>query len=103
MQAKICSSCGVPKSLEDFHKDRNRPDGRRSACKACRSQKNARPERAALPPVEPPPFDEEELKTLARAKAIKEVVEEHWPEFKRRYRRHLDIMGLRRKVWYDLK
>jgi hypothetical protein len=99
MQAKICSSCGLMKALEDFHKDRNRPDGRRSACKDCRSQKNSRPERAALPPIEPPPVDEDKLKTLARSRAIREVVESHWAEFNRRYRFHFDQLDLQRK-WH---
>ena len=32
---KCCSGCGVVKSLDDFHRDRNRPDGRVSRCKEC--------------------------------------------------------------------
>lgn len=33
--AKDCTTCGVLKPLVDFHRDRNRQDGRRSSCKAC--------------------------------------------------------------------
>lgn len=90
------------KALEDFHKDRNRPDGRRSACKDCRSQKHSRPERAILPPVEPPPMDEEELRKLARARAIKDTVESNMSEFQRRYAQHLGKLNLQR-AWHSVK
>lgn len=99
MSAKTCSSCGAVKPLDEFHKDRNRPDGRRSACKACRSQKNSKPERTALPPVEPPPEDDDELMRLARQRAIKETVENNWPEFTRRYARHADRLKLSQR-WH---
>ena len=100
MVAKTCSSCGVVKALDEFHKDRNRPDGRRSACKACRSQKNSKPDKTALPPVEPPPEDDDELHRLARQKAIKETVENHWPEFTRRYELHCAKLQLARR-WHN--
>ena len=32
---KCCSGCGVVKPLGDFHRDRNRPDGRKYRCKEC--------------------------------------------------------------------
>lgn len=32
---KCCSVCGVVKSLGDFHRNRSKPDGRRSDCKEC--------------------------------------------------------------------
>ena len=32
---KCCSGCGVVKSLDDFHRDRKRPDGRVYECKEC--------------------------------------------------------------------
>ena len=102
MQAKTCSSCGAVKKLEEFHKDRNRPDGRRSACKSCRSQKNAKPERAALPPIEPPPMDEEALLRKARELAIKDTVENNWAEFTRRYEIHADRLQVSRR-WHMLK
>lgn len=35
---KICTKCGIEKSLEDFHKDKNTKDGRRSWCKDCSNQ-----------------------------------------------------------------
>lgn len=31
-----CSRCGKEKTLVDFHKDKNRPNGRNSICKECR-------------------------------------------------------------------
>lgn len=39
---KRCRLCAVKKTLEEFHKDPRRPDGRRSECSACR---NATPDR----------------------------------------------------------
>jgi len=32
---KTCSRCGRPKDLDEFRKDRSRPDGRRNVCKVC--------------------------------------------------------------------
>ncbi len=32
---KSCSACRAEKELEEFHKDRNRPDGRAYLCKPC--------------------------------------------------------------------
>jgi len=32
---KKCARCGETKALEDFHRDRGRPDGRFSYCKIC--------------------------------------------------------------------
>jgi len=101
METKQCSACGIEKDLLSFHRDSNRPDGRRSACKDCRSQKNARPERAVLPPVEPPPMDRGDLMKLARARAIKDTVESNFPEFQRRYADHLRKLELQR-VWHSL-
>lgn len=101
MQEKVCSSCGANKPLEDFHKDRNRPDGRRSACKECRSQKNFRPESAVLPPMEPPPMDEDKLRQLARVNAIRRLVEYHFPQFRRLYSEELSKLELQRK-WYSV-
>ena len=34
---KRCSGCGVVKSLDDFHSDRSRSDGRGHRCKECAS------------------------------------------------------------------
>jgi hypothetical protein len=38
---KRCRRCGVVKPLPDFHRDRHRPDGRTSACAACRQKRAA--------------------------------------------------------------
>jgi len=35
MATKKCSKCGEVKELEEFHRDRRKPDGRRSRCKPC--------------------------------------------------------------------
>lgn len=101
MRVKTCSSCNQEKDLEEFHKDRNRPDGRRSACKVCRSERNARPEQIQLPPEPPPPSDPEELRKEARARAIRDTIENHMPEFTRRYERHLDQLGLSAR-WHSV-
>jgi 5-methylcytosine-specific restriction endonuclease McrA len=34
---KVCTKCGVEKSVEDFSRRSNRPSGRASACKVCDS------------------------------------------------------------------
>lgn len=41
-QMKTCSKCGKTKALDAFHARRGASDGRRSACKACRSTTAAR-------------------------------------------------------------
>ena len=33
--SKTCTKCGETKPLDDFHRDKRRPDGRRSDCKEC--------------------------------------------------------------------
>ena len=33
--SKACTKCGVVKPLDDFHRDKRSPDGRRSDCKEC--------------------------------------------------------------------
>lgn len=35
-ETKTCNKCGKTKSIEDFAKDKHRPDGRTYDCKACR-------------------------------------------------------------------
>ena len=34
--SKPCLTCGEEKSLESFHKDKTRPDGRTTKCRSCR-------------------------------------------------------------------
>jgi len=36
---KTCSKCGKTKPLEDFHRDKGMPDGRRGDCKTCNCKK----------------------------------------------------------------
>ena len=33
--SKTCTKCGETKPLDDFHRDKRSPDGRRSDCKEC--------------------------------------------------------------------
>lgn len=35
---KRCTGCAIVKPLEEFHRDRNKPDGRRPRCKECISE-----------------------------------------------------------------
>ena len=42
MKTKICRRCGVEKSLDDFYVKKSNSDGRRSYCKLCDSELNAR-------------------------------------------------------------
>ena len=35
---KKCSGCKVVKSLDEFHKDKNKKDGRHARCKECVKQ-----------------------------------------------------------------
>jgi hypothetical protein len=39
-KVKKCAECNEIKLLEEFHKDSNRKDGRRSRCKECRINEN---------------------------------------------------------------
>jgi len=39
MTSKICSKCNIDKDLGEFHRDKNRKDGHRSACKECINNK----------------------------------------------------------------
>lgn len=45
---KVCSKCGIEKSLEDFHRDSQRPEGVRSKCKVCIRQYMATPHAKAV-------------------------------------------------------
>ena len=35
---KFCTTCGMKKSLDDFHLDKSKSDGHRDTCKECRSK-----------------------------------------------------------------
>lgn len=52
MDEKFCLSCQQIKSLKDFHKDGQMPDGRRKTCKVCRNAFESRRYRER--PLEPP-------------------------------------------------
>lgn len=39
---KRCSTCGEVKPLDDFHRNRSKPDGRQAACKPCNIERNKR-------------------------------------------------------------
>lgn len=40
IEAKKCSRCGVPQSIECFHRDRTHADGRSTCCKSCATAKS---------------------------------------------------------------
>lgn len=40
MCTKLCKSCGKTKPVGDFHRDKNRLDGRYCTCKKCRSKRD---------------------------------------------------------------
>lgn len=100
VETKICSTCSEEKPLDLFHKDSNRPDGRRSSCRECRSLKNAKDE-ATLPPEPAPPADPAERQALARARAIKDVIYNHEREFRSRYVYWSDRLELQAS-WHKL-
>ena len=39
---KICTKCGQSKPLTDFHKNKSKPDGLKSQCKACTTKEYAK-------------------------------------------------------------
>lgn len=43
MATKICSKCKTTKSLDDFHADKTKTDGKRSQCKNCRGKPSVKP------------------------------------------------------------
>lgn len=71
---KCCSGCGVVKSLDDFHRERWSPDGRKYRCKECT---NARTRRYR---------EENRDKELERTRRWREENREKVLEYKRRYR-----------------
>lgn len=47
-QKKYCTSCGIRKVLEDFHKDESKWDGHRDTCKECRAKINEQKKQDSL-------------------------------------------------------
>jgi hypothetical protein len=72
MSSKICTQCGIEKSLEEFHKRKETKDGRRSACKACKSAYNK-----SLPPhrryIKPNPHPSGNWKPVTGFETLYEV------------------------------
>lgn len=99
-ESKICSTCGIKKLLHEFHRDSNRPDGRRSSCKACRSLRNAK-DYPIIPELPPPPEEQKDRDHLARAAAVKHVVENNYSEFCMLYEKHASILGVP-DSWYSI-
>lgn len=36
-EMKVCRKCGTVKDIDEFHKNKSSPDGRRSVCRDCRN------------------------------------------------------------------
>lgn len=98
-ETKFCSSCEEELPLTDFHRDKTHSDGYKSNCKNCRSGKPA--ERYATPAAEYAGKTAKELETLARSKAIKRVLDNHWEEFEVLISRYRKEVGLK-PTWHAL-
>lgn len=93
-ETKICSSCEEPLPLSEFHRDRTHKDGYKSNCKSCRSGRPKEPNEISRIREEYKNKTEAELETIARSKAIKRVIENHYDEFTNllsRYRREVGV------------
>ena len=84
---KACSHCKKSKPLDEFHRERRSPDGRRAICKSCRSVENQYPRVVVLASttVDSP---EEEFKAEAKRRALDDLVLAHSAELADRITRH---------------
>lgn len=69
---KLCKACGQTKSLDDFHNDRSKPDGKNFYCKSCMNAKTRK--YAAQPPRR---IDPEGMRTCNHCKVLKPLSEYH--------------------------
>lgn len=98
---KTCSICAQRKPLSDFHKDRNRPDGRRSSCRVCRSimQQMRSGKSGAIYPE----LTHEEALKMATSLAIRAIVEDHERELiELRTSYYEAITGRRLNTWTEV-
>lgn len=77
---KKCSTCFTEQPLTNFHKDSNRPDGRRSSCKACRSLKNSRGQFQEVEVIHTP-TEQSERDELAKVLTLQILAAKYEPEF----------------------
>jgi len=91
---KYCSGCDDILPLTEFHRDRTHNDGYKSHCKSCRSGRKKSG-------IDSKPIDKElrnktkeELETIARSRAIKRVLDNHWNEFQGLISRYRGEVGL---------
>jgi hypothetical protein len=91
---KMCSSCEKELPLTAFHRDKTHKDGYKSKCKKCRSGKQPEIRQPTVQSIELAGKTPKELETIARSRAIKRVLENHWGEFQGlmgRYRREVGL------------
>jgi len=91
---KYCSGCDETLPLTDFHRDRTHSDGYKSHCKSCRSGKKKSKAESRQIDDELRGKTTEELETIARSRAIKRVLENHWGEFQGLISRYRGEVGL---------
>lgn len=92
---KYCSGCDEILPLTEFHRDRTHNDGYKSHCKACRSGKRPKStDESKEIDLELKGKTREELETIARSRAIKRVLENHWMEFQGLISRYRGEVGL---------
>ena len=73
---KVCSKCGVPKDVGEFHRDRSHKDGRRSRCKACNDEyyrEHREANREKLAEKQRAYYAENREKCIERQRAYKDV------------------------------
>lgn len=100
---KRCRSCGTPKALDLFARDKRRADGRTSHCLACR-QEQGKEWREQNPDYQPAyrVAHQEEIRTWGRAyreRNRERVREMARVEMRRRYHRDPATINARNRAW----
>ena len=99
---KTCTRCGETKSLDDFHRQKSKPDGRRSHCKVCRAAEyldNADDLKAAA--RERYAADPEKVKTKVNAWGVANPERVYWSKRKGRWREQ-GIVDVDTLDWVDI-
>lgn len=97
---KKCSTCFTEQPLTNFHKDSNRPDGRRSSCKTCRSLKNSRGQFQEAQVLQTP-TDQIERDSLAKVLTLQILALKYEPEFWRIYDEEASRLGIEAR-WHEI-